>query len=146
MHTCSDAPVECSTGTCFQTMTETKKIQSLVLVPKKCLFPRPITCPQRYACLKSGWRSPQEPYTRVYNYAHLQRLAIYFFRGSSQPKYQTQVSCTAGRFFTAKSPEKPLLEVAWGPTPPSTPQFSQCKKAAGGSDSRWHPLSSLLGI
>ena len=30
----------------------------------------------------------------------LQWVAIPFSRGSSQPKDQTQVSCTAGRFFT----------------------------------------------
>ena len=30
----------------------------------------------------------------------LERVAIPFSRGSSQPKNQTQVSCTAGRFFT----------------------------------------------
>ena len=27
-------------------------------------------------------------------------VAIYFFRGSSKPRDQTQASCTAGRFFT----------------------------------------------
>ena len=120
--------MEYSTCSCFQTMTETEKLQSLVLVPKNCSFPRPITCPKRYACLKSGWRRPQVPYTHVYNYSHLQTLAISFFRGSLQPKYRTQVSCIAGRFFTTKPPGNPLLEVAWGPMPPSTPQFSQCKR------------------
>ena len=30
----------------------------------------------------------------------LEWVAISFSRGSSQPRYQTQVSCTAGRFFT----------------------------------------------
>ena len=30
----------------------------------------------------------------------LEWVAIPFFRGSSQPRDQTQVSCTAGRFFT----------------------------------------------
>ena len=30
----------------------------------------------------------------------LEWVAILFFRGSSQPRDRTQVSCTAGRFFT----------------------------------------------
>ena len=30
----------------------------------------------------------------------LEWVAIPFFRGSSQPSYQTQISCIAGRFFT----------------------------------------------
>ena len=30
----------------------------------------------------------------------LERVAISFSRGSSQPRDRTQVSCTAGRFFT----------------------------------------------
>jgi len=30
----------------------------------------------------------------------LECIAIPFFRGSSQPRDQTQVSCIAGRFFT----------------------------------------------
>jgi len=30
------------------------------------------------------------------------------FRGSLPPRYRTQVTCLAGRFFTAEPPEKPL--------------------------------------
>ena len=30
----------------------------------------------------------------------LEQVAIFFSRGSSQPRDKTQVSCTAGRFFT----------------------------------------------
>ena len=30
----------------------------------------------------------------------LERVAISFYRGSLQPRNQTQFSCTAGRFFT----------------------------------------------
>ena len=44
----------------------------------------------------------------------LQCTAISFYRGSSWPRDQTRVSCTAGRYFTMESPEKPgvfLLQV-----------------------------------
>ena len=37
----------------------------------------------------------------------LEWVAISFFRGSSSPKDQTHISCTAGRFFTTGSPGKP---------------------------------------
>ena len=37
----------------------------------------------------------------------LEWAAIPFSRGSSQPRDQTQVSCLAGRFFTAEPPGKP---------------------------------------
>ena len=39
----------------------------------------------------------------------LEWVAIPFFRGSSQPRDQTQVSCTAGRFFTSWATVKPLV-------------------------------------
>ena len=37
----------------------------------------------------------------------LELVAIFFSRGSSQPRHQTQVSCLAGRFFTTTPPWKP---------------------------------------
>ena len=37
----------------------------------------------------------------------LERVAIPFSRGSSQPRDQTEVSCIAGRYFTTDSPGKP---------------------------------------
>jgi len=37
----------------------------------------------------------------------LEWVAVPFSRGSSQPRDQTRFSCTAGRFFTFESPEKP---------------------------------------
>ena len=37
----------------------------------------------------------------------LEWVAIPFFRGSSQPRGQTQVSCIAGGFFTTQLPGKP---------------------------------------
>ena len=42
----------------------------------------------------------------------LEWVAFPFSRGSSQPRAQTQVSCTAGRFFTTESPGKPEVKVA----------------------------------
>ena len=38
----------------------------------------------------------------------LEWVAIPFSRGSSQPKDQTCISCTAGTLFTAEAPGKPL--------------------------------------
>ena len=37
-----------------------------------------------------------------------EQAAMPFSRGSSQPRDQTQVSCTAGRFFTTEPPGKPI--------------------------------------
>ena len=37
----------------------------------------------------------------------LEWVSISFSRGSSQPRDQTHVSCTAGKFFTAEPPGKP---------------------------------------
>ena len=37
---------------------------------------------------------------RIFQARELEWVAILFFRGSSQPRDRTQVSCTAGRFFT----------------------------------------------
>ena len=39
----------------------------------------------------------------------LERVAISFSRGSSRPRDQIQVSCTAGRFFTIRATRKLLL-------------------------------------
>ena len=39
----------------------------------------------------------------------LERVAISFLRGSSWPRDQTQVSCTAGRFFTGEPLGKPSV-------------------------------------
>ena len=36
-------------------------------------------------------------------------IAIFFSMGSSWPRYQTQVSYIAGRFFTTDTPGKPLV-------------------------------------
>ena len=38
----------------------------------------------------------------------LEHLVIAFFRGSSQNRDQTQVSCISGRFFTSEPPGKPV--------------------------------------
>ena len=42
----------------------------------------------------------------------LEWVAVSFSRGSSRPKDQTWVSCTAGRFFTTEPPGKPKVEPA----------------------------------
>ena len=39
----------------------------------------------------------------------LEWVAIFFSRGSSQPRDQTQVSCTAGRFFTDRATREALI-------------------------------------
>ena len=39
----------------------------------------------------------------------LECVAMPFSRGSSQPRDQTQVSCIAGRFFTAEPHGKPMF-------------------------------------
>ena len=44
----------------------------------------------------------------------LECVAISFSRGSSQPRDQTWVSCTAGRFFTDCTISKPALQVIGG--------------------------------
>ena len=66
----------------------------------------------------------------------LEWVAIPFFRGSSQPKYQTQVSCIAGGFFTVwATREAPRLEwVAISsrqgifPTQGSNPGLLHCRR------------------
>ena len=47
----------------------------------------------------------------------LEWVAMPFSRGSSQPRNQTYVSCTEGRFFTAEPPGKPLLQGMWAESP-----------------------------
>jgi len=42
----------------------------------------------------------------------LEWVAISFSRVSSQPRYQTYISCIAGRFFTAEPPGKPYTFIA----------------------------------
>ena len=47
------------------------------------------------------------PVHRILQARILGWVAMPSFRGSSQPRDQTQVFCTTGRFFTNQSPEKP---------------------------------------
>jgi len=44
----------------------------------------------------------------------LEWVVIPFSRGSSRPRDQTWVSCTAGRFFSSEPPGKPKLVVMRG--------------------------------
>jgi len=41
----------------------------------------------------------------------LEQVAISFSKESSESRDQNHISCTAGRFFTAKPPGKPTLEL-----------------------------------
>ena len=50
---------------------------------------------------------------RVLQARILELFAIPFSRESSQPRDQTQVSCIAGRFFTAEPPGKPKIMVSF---------------------------------
>ena len=51
----------------------------------------------------------------------LEWVAIPFSRGSSRPRDETQVSCTAGGFFTSEPPGKPAcaLGTIYLPSPPA---------------------------
>ena len=51
-------------------------------------------------CDPMDWKPPGSPLHGIFQVRTLEWVAIPFFRGSSRPKDQTQVSCTAGRFFT----------------------------------------------
>ena len=67
---------------------------------------------QSLSCVWLLWSpvSPSPPGSSVrgINQARILKwVAISFFRASSWPKNQTHISCTAGRFFTAKPPGKP---------------------------------------
>ena len=50
-------------------------------------------------------------------------VAIPSSKGSYRPKDQIQVSCIAGRFFTAKPPGKPQLNISWVQLIIKTPTF-----------------------
>ena len=72
---------------------------STVLVIQSCLtLSNPIDC-----------SSPGSPVRGILQARKLERVAISFFRGSSQPRNQTQVSCIAGRFFTIWATRDPYL-------------------------------------
>ena len=64
----------------------------LVLVAQLCLI----------LCDPMHCRPPGSPLHGLFQVRILEWVAIPFFRGSSQPKDQTQVSCIAGRFFTSR--------------------------------------------
>ena len=57
-----------------------------------------------------GYSLPGSSDHGIFQARVLEWVAISFFRGSSWPRDRTQVSCIAGRFFTTKSPGKPLLQ------------------------------------
>ena len=49
----------------------------------------------------------QAPVHGIFRARILEGVAISFYRGHFWPRYQTRVSCLAGRFFTTEPPEKP---------------------------------------
>ena len=51
-------------------------------------------------------------------------VAISFSKGSSRPKDRTQVSLTAGSFFTTEPPGKPGFPESWLETAPTDARFS----------------------
>ena len=50
---------------------------------------------------------PSSSVHRILQARILEWVTISFSRGSSQPRDRTQVSCTAGKFFTTEPPRKP---------------------------------------
>ena len=56
------------------------------------------SCPTLFDSM--GWGLPGSSVHGILQARILEWVAIHFSRGSSQPRVQTQVSCTAGRFFT----------------------------------------------
>ena len=51
-------------------------------------------------CDSMDWSLPGSSVHGIFQARVLEQVAIPFSRGSSQPRDQTQVSCTAGGFFT----------------------------------------------
>ena len=74
--------------------------QSGVQSPQSCLFVTPWTVAHQ-APLFMG----------ILQARLLEWVAISFSRGSSQSRDRTWVSCTAGRFCTTESPEKPIVSL-----------------------------------
>ena len=62
----------------------------------------------------------------------LEWVAISFSRGSSQPRYQTQVSCIAGRFFTNLTMREALSAITTNLfSPVLLFSFGSCQKTDG---------------
>ena len=59
--------------------------------------------------LVTPWTVAAQPPRRIFQARILERVAISFYRGSLQPRNQTQFSCTAGRFFTLWATGEALL-------------------------------------
>ena len=71
-----------------------------VLVAQLCLTP----------CDPMGCSPPDSPVPGILRARMLKWVATSFSRGSSQPRDQTQVSCTAGRFFTIRPTREACLD------------------------------------
>ena len=62
------------------------------------------------------WTVCSLPGSSVHGISHvriLEWVAISFFRGSSQPRNQTHISCLAGKFFTTESQGESLSPPKW---------------------------------
>ena len=81
----------------------------------------------------------------------LEWVAISLFRGSSQPRDQTCISCLAGRFFTTEPPGKPLNQFtkSLSTSALSWPVTKECKKKRspfGIYNPRWTTLSTSTEV
>ena len=83
----------------------------------------------------------------------LEQVAISFFRGSSQPSYQTHffcVSCIAGKFFTPRAVGEAHLsheasnEIKWQPTPVFLPGESHGQRNLEGHSPWGHKSRTPL--
>ena len=73
------------------------------------------------SCNPMGCSPPGSSVHGILQVRILESVAIYFSRGSSQPRSQTRVSCIAGRIFT----DWAMTEAAWHVEMPSKFAFQQ---------------------
>ena len=76
-------------------------------LPCVCMYVQ--LCPA--LCDPREWSPPGSSVHWILQARILVWVAIFFSRGSSGPRDQTQVSCIAGRFFTTEPPGKPPLQI-----------------------------------
>ena len=62
-------------------------------------------------CNSMDCSPPSSSVHRILQARILEWVAISFSRGSSRPRDRTQVSCTAGKFFTTEPPRKPKEDI-----------------------------------
>ena len=69
----------------------------------------------------------------------LEWVAFPFFRGSSQPRDRTQVSCTAGRFFTKRA----LREASFSPLKAVNHLYDKCPLDYNAVQTSWFHSRSI---